>query len=130
MIIITFTGSGIFASPGSVTSNVGSAGMSLIIWVVSGLLALAGALCYAELGTMIPKSGGEFAYFNDVFASSPIGSAVPFLFSWTMALVAKPSTLSIIALVFAQYLLRLGYPEVGLQPSPLSPHSQLFLFLY
>ena len=61
LIMGTMIGSGIFASPGSVLLHAGSVGTSLLAWFFAGLIALLGSLCYAELGTMIPSSGGECA---------------------------------------------------------------------
>ncbi|KAF9579507.1 b(0,+)-type amino acid transporter 1 [Lunasporangiospora selenospora] len=79
LVIGTIIGSGTFASPGPVLAYSKSVGVSLIIWFVSGLLAFAGSLCYAELGSAMPNSGGgEHAYLNHAFGSLPA-----FLFSWT-----------------------------------------------
>lgn len=102
LIIGLMIGSGIFASPGPVLKYSGSVGMSLIVWFTAGCLALTGALCYAELGTMIPSSGGEYQYLNVSF-----GSLVSFLFSWTAILVQKPGSLSIICVVFADYICKM-----------------------
>ncbi|ODM90871.1 b(0,+)-type amino acid transporter 1 [Orchesella cincta] len=98
LIIGTQIGSGIFVSPREVLMRTGSVGMFLVVWLVCGLMSLLGALAYAELGTMNPSSGAEYAYFLDAFGPVPA-----FLFSWVSTLVLKPSQLAIICLTFAQY---------------------------
>ena len=70
------------------------------IWLGCGVLAGSGALCYAEVGTMIPKSGGEFPILLEAFGPIPA-----FLFVWTSSIVLKPSSLAILSLTFAQYFL-------------------------
>jgi len=85
LVVGVIIGSGIFASPGPVFAYSKSVGVSLIIWFVSGLLAFAGSLCYAELGSAMPSSGGgEHAYLNHAFGSLPA-----FLFSWTSIALLK-----------------------------------------
>jgi len=106
LIIGLMIGSGIFASPGPVLQYSGSIGASLLIWLLAGLLALTGALCYAELGTMIPASGGEHPYLALAY-----GKLISFLFSWTAILVQKPGSLSIICVVFADYFCKLIYSD-------------------
>ena len=92
------TGSGIFASPGSVLVHTKSAGLALVAWVLAGVLALLGCATYAELGTMIPEAGGEYAYLNRAF-----GQWAAFLFTWTNTLMVRPVGLAISATVCGQY---------------------------
>ncbi|NXX43176.1 BAT1 protein, partial [Tricholaema leucomelas] len=105
MIVGTIIGSGIFVSPKSVLANAGAVGPCLTIWAACGILATLGALCFAELGTMITKSGGEYPYLMEAFGPVPA-----FLFSWTSLLVTKPSSFAIICLSFAEYASAPFYP--------------------
>ncbi|KAF9431410.1 hypothetical protein BGZ76_000337 [Entomortierella beljakovae] len=103
LVVGVIIGSGIFASPGPVLYYSKSVGVSLIIWFVSGLLAFAGSLCYAELGSAMPSSGGgEHAYLNHAFGSLPA-----FLFSWTSISLLKPAGNAIICVVFAEYVVNI-----------------------
>ena len=81
--------------------------MSLIIWVASGLIALLGALCYAEIGVVIPLSGAELAYFQEGIGSvnKRLGDVLAFLFAWSAMFILQPSGLAILILTFTQYLL-------------------------
>ncbi|XP_046910598.1 L-type amino acid transporter sobremesa [Dermatophagoides farinae] len=99
-------GSGIFVSPKGVLERSGSVGMSLIVWIGSGLISLLGALCYAELGTLITKSGAEYSYILESF-----GGLLAFLFSWISVFVLKPSMLSIICLTLSEYVVQPFFPE-------------------
>ncbi|KAI8357628.1 amino acid/polyamine transporter I, partial [Mortierella sp. GBAus27b] len=103
LVVGVIIGSGIFASPGPVLAYSKSVGVSLIIWFISGLLAFAGALCYAELGSAMPSSGGgEHAYLNHAFGSLPA-----FLFSWSSIALLKPGGNAIICVVFAEYVVNI-----------------------
>jgi amino acid transporter len=92
-------GSGIFRVPATVAGELLAPGPVLIAWVLGGLLALFGALTFAELAAAMPRSGGVFAYILEAFGPLPA-----FLFGWTELAVVRASALGAIATLFAEYL--------------------------
>src|SRR5690348_2728506 len=70
-------GSGIFIVSGEISRQVGSPGWLLVVWVITGVLTIAGALSYGELAAMIPKAGGQYVYLREAY--SPFWG---FLFGW------------------------------------------------
>ncbi|XP_072378552.1 b(0,+)-type amino acid transporter 1-like isoform X1 [Diabrotica undecimpunctata] len=105
-ILAIMIGSGIFVSPASALKYSGSVGMCMVVWVSCGLISLLGALAYSELGTLVPRSGSEYAYFIDSFG--PLhkfwGHLPAFIYSWIMILVIRPAEIAILVLTFSQYL--------------------------
>ena len=81
-------------------------GLSLIIWVVIGFYSMIGAYCFAELGTLIPKSGGDYAYILECF-----GQFLAFLRLWVETMVIDPGTVAIVALAFAKYVIYPIFPD-------------------
>ncbi|XP_053365769.1 b(0,+)-type amino acid transporter 1-like [Clarias gariepinus] len=90
-------GSGIFMSPQTVLQNIGSPGASLASWAGCGLLSMLATLSYAELGTVIRESGGEYIY---ILRTS--GNLMAFVFAFTSLVVVRPSSNTGMALSFAQ----------------------------
>ncbi|KAL9965495.1 hypothetical protein ACROYT_G029301 [Oculina patagonica] len=106
-LVGTIIGSGIFATPKWVLLYVGSVGMSLVMWTLCGMIALFSALCYCELGTLIPKSGAEYPYLLEAYGALPA-----FLYSWVFVLFSKPSGVMIL-LVFGAYIIEPFFPGCG-----------------
>lgn len=101
IIIGVIVGSGIFISPKGVLEHSGSVGASLAVWTLCGLLSLMGALCYAELGTSVSSSGGEYTYINMAY-----GPLVSYLYIWVLVIIVMPCSNAINALNFANYCLQ------------------------
>lgn len=103
-----FAGSGIFVSPSQALQRSGSVGLCLIVWMVSGALSLLCALTFAELSTVVPRSGAEYVYFVEAF--SPLhrywGQLPGFLCSWISVMILRPAEVAVVILTFAEYLIQ------------------------
>ncbi|MBI4551736.1 MAG: amino acid permease [Candidatus Latescibacteria bacterium] len=110
VIVGTVIGAGIFVGPSIVAKYAGSSGLTLLVWVVCGFLCFCGTLCYAELGSMMPRAGGHFVYLREAF--SPVWS---FLYGWTFLLVLRPGGIAAVSTAFATYF---GYFISQVVPYP------------
>jgi APA family basic amino acid/polyamine antiporter len=99
IVVGTVIGSGIFLVPTTMIQRVGSVRMVFAVWIVGGLLSLAGALSYAELAAALPEAGGEYVYLREAY-----GPLWGFLYSWTQMWVAKSGSIATLATGFFLYL--------------------------
>ena len=105
-------GAGIFRNPATIAQQTNSGLQVLILWVIGGLLTLAGVLCYAELGARRPQAGGTYVYLREAFGQLPA-----FLFGWTMALINYPGSVAAVATIFADYFCTAtGLSELWVKP--------------
>lgn len=98
LVIGSVIGSGIFLTTGIMMQALPSTSLILLAWVAGGLLAMAGGLTYAEMGSMFPRSGGLY-----VFLSEAYGPVVGFLFGWAALLVILTGSVAAVAVGFAEY---------------------------
>src|SRR6185437_2771062 len=96
IVVGTLIGTGIFFVSSDMIKAVHSIGWILLAWVVGGFLSLAGALAYAELGTLRPQAGGEYVYLRD-----GLGPLFGFLFGWGMFWIVRPASVATIGAGFA-----------------------------
>ena len=92
-------GSGIFLTTGDIARGLPQPGLILLLWVVGGLYAMAGALAYSELGAMFPRAGGQYHFLKEAY-----GPVWGFLFGWTSFLVIMTAGIAAIAVGFGEYL--------------------------
>lgn len=98
IIIGSIIGSGVFQNPADMAAQLGSPVWLAAVWVIAGLFTLLGALVYAELGAMMPETGGIYVYFRKMF-----GDFVAFLYGWAAFSVINTAAVAAIAFVCAEY---------------------------
>jgi APA family basic amino acid/polyamine antiporter len=99
LVVGAVIGSGIYLSPSIVARQTGAPGLSMAVWLLCGVLALCGALCFAELGAAIPRTGGTYAFLQRAFRVRWL----PFLFGWSMFAVVLTGVMAAVATAFATY---------------------------
>ena len=97
--VLTVIGTGVFLKTAPMAQLVGSPSKVLLVWVAAGLLSLAGALTYAELGAMIPEAGGDYVFLREAY-----GGLAAFLFGWTNLAVIATGGIAAVATILASFL--------------------------
>jgi len=110
IIVGIIIGAGIYQMAPDIAKGAGSWWGVLAIWIVGGLLSLAGALSYAELATAYPQQGGDYVYLSRAY-----GRWAGFLFGWAQLTVVRPGDIAIMAFAFATYG-RAIYDPLGAHP--------------
>src|SRR5688500_8634928 len=99
LVVSTVVGAGIFTIPSYVAQLAGSAVAVLALWLAGGLMALAGALCYAELAARMPRGGAEYTYLRETF-----GPTAGFLSGWTSFIAGFSGAIAAAAVGFAAHV--------------------------
>jgi basic amino acid/polyamine antiporter, APA family len=99
LIVGIVVGAGIFRTPSVVAANTNSAVMFLLVWAFGGLVSLVGALCYAELTTTFPHTGGDYHFIFRAY-----GRRLAFLFAWARMSVIQTGSIALLAFIIGDYL--------------------------
>ncbi|MEO8200727.1 MAG: amino acid permease [Gemmatimonadota bacterium] len=112
VVIGGIIGAGIFRNPAEVAARVVTPSLTLLVWVIGGIIALIGAFCYGELGARNPQAGGGYVYLRDAFGELPA-----FLYAWSLLLIIATGAIAGVAVTFANYTVALfGLPETSTVP--------------
>jgi APA family basic amino acid/polyamine antiporter len=113
MIVVSgIIGSGIFINPYVVARQVETPFLILAVWVIGGVIALCGAFVFAELGTVLPRAGGQYAFFREAF--HPL---IGFLHGWSLLWIIQSGATAAVAVACGQYVVQLA----GLSPGMVTP---------
>ncbi len=91
-------GAGVFKTPSLVTASAGNPWTSLAFWIMGGIVTFIGAMCYAEIATAFPGTGGEYSYIYRSYGSSPA-----FLFAWSRMMVIQTGSIAFLAFLIGDY---------------------------
>ncbi len=113
MIVVSgIIGSGIFINPYVVAQKVGTPFLILAVWAAGGVIALCGAFVFAELSTVMPRAGGQYAFFREAF--HPL---VGFLHGWSLLLIIQSGATAAVAVACGEYVARVaGLPSAAVTP--------------
>src|SRR5258705_8909005 len=120
LVVGSMIGSGIFIVSAEILRQVNSPGLMLLVWVLSGVVTLLGAVTYGELAAMYPKAGGNYVYLRE--GISPLFG---YLYGWTLFVVIQTGTIAAVGAPFARFPAGLLTPTSagvlggGLGPFPL-----------
>jgi basic amino acid/polyamine antiporter, APA family len=109
VVVGSVIGSGIFLVPAAVADNVPYLSGIVMVWVIGGLFAGAGALTLAELGAMLPQAGGLYVFLRAAYGALPA-----FLFGWVEFLVVRSGSMATLAAAFARYFSQLAPPPAAI----------------
>lgn len=98
-LVLSVIGTGVFLKTAPMAQLVGSPKMVILAWAAAGLLSLAGALTYAELGAMLPEAGGDYVFLREAYGNLPA-----FLFGWSTLVLIASGGVAAIATAFASFL--------------------------
>jgi APA family basic amino acid/polyamine antiporter len=110
VVVGSIIGSGIFKKSATMSADLGAPGILLLIWLIAGLVSMIGALTNAEIAGMLPRAGGQYVYFREMY-----GKFTAYLYGWSIFSVIQTGSIAAIAYVFSGYL-EYFFPAPRLSP--------------
>lgn len=98
LVIGSMIGSGIFIVSSDMMRNLGSGYWLIIVWIITAVMTVAGAISYGELSALFPKAGGQYTYITEVF-----GKRIGFLYGWGLFTVIQTGTIAAVAMAFGKF---------------------------
>lgn len=105
LVVGSMIGSGIFIVSSDMIRNVGSAGMLILMWIVTGVMTVIAAVSYGELSAMFPKAGGQYVYLKEAY-----GKLIAFLYGWSFFAVIQTGTIAAVGVAFSKFAAYLYEP--------------------
>ena len=105
LIVGIVVGAGIFRTPSLVAANSADETIFFSVWILGGLISLIGALCYAELSTAFPNTGGDYHFIYRAY-----GQNMGFLFAWARMTVIQTGSIALLAFIFGDYMAEVYSP--------------------
>src|SRR5690606_10910853 len=99
VIVGIVVGAGIFRTPSIVAANTGSPELFFGVWILGGVISLIGAMCYAELSTAFPNTGGDYHFLHRAF-----GRRFAFLFAWARMSIIQTGSIALLAFIVGDYM--------------------------
>ena len=118
IVVGAVIGSSIFMKPATMAAQVESPVILLLVWVIAGIVSLFGAMINAEIGTILPNTGGQYVYFRHMY-----GEFLAFIYGWAAFIVINTAAIAAIAFVFA------GYAENFIQLPRFDPETEKMIRL-
>src|SRR5829696_9396932 len=98
IVVGSVIGSSIFMKPATMAAQLGSPVLLLVLWMVAGVISIFGGMINAEIGTMLPETGGQYVYFKHMY-----GRFFAFLYGWASLIVINTAAIAAISFIAAQY---------------------------
>jgi basic amino acid/polyamine antiporter, APA family len=115
LVVANIVGAGIFTSTGFQAADLPHPGYIFLLWIVGGVLAFSGALCYGELGAAMPRAGAEYVYLRETY-----GGMFGFMSAFVSLIAGFSAPIAAVCKAFISYMAHF-FPELGGDPAPLGP---------
>jgi APA family basic amino acid/polyamine antiporter len=98
LVVGSMIGSGIFIVSADIARQVGSTGWLILIWLISGIITMIGAVSYGELSAMFPNAGGQYVYLKEAY-----NKLIAFLYGWSFFSVIQTGTIAAVGVAFSKF---------------------------